>query len=250
MKYYVKIDGGDTAEPLNVAKRLAVVNAVGTKGKVILDCGCGQGDYVVQLLSQESCEVFGIEFNQEKVNAYSKRYPDSTNVIQGNIEKMPFDSNKFDVVLLNEVLEHIPDHNRGLSEIYRVLKPNGKIIIFSPNRFYPFETHGVYIKGTTRLVSKAFPLIPYLPLFIGNIFFDYRARNFFPLELRRLLQGHNFCIEGHTYITQTFEGIGGLEFLMPLRKILRSVFRIIEKVPLIRIPFCVSQVLIGSKHVS
>lgn len=247
MDYKVNIGGGDTAEPLNVAKRLAIIRKVGLINKTILDCGCGKGDYIPFLLTEGGKEVYGIEYNHEKVNAYNIRFAGANNVIQGNIENMPYADQMFDLILLNEVLEHVPDHNKGLEEIYRILKPGGKLVLFSPNRIYPFETHGVFLKGTSRLVSKAFPFMPYIPLFIGNIIFDYRARNYFPYELRKLLKEHNFGVEKHTFITQTFEGIGGLEFLKSFRSILRGMLNLIEKIPFVRIPFSASQVIIGMK---
>lgn len=244
----IKIGGGDTGEPINVAKRITLTNhLIHLENKKILDCGCGAGEYVIELMKFKNTEVYGIEFNDEKVRNYKNLYPSNSGVIQGDIQNMPYENSAFDLVILNEVLEHIPDQKKGLSEIYRVLKPSGHLIVFSPNRFYPFETHGVYLKNSKMKISKAFPFIPYIPLWISNKIFYYPARNYFPLELNNLLKECKFHIKKQTYITQTFEGIGEMEFLRPLRMILRNTFKLIEKFPIFRIPFSVSQVLLAEK---
>lgn len=248
MEYKISVGGGDTGQPINLAKRLSIINEVGLDDKTILDCGCGAGEYVQELMKQKNAKVWGIEFSEEKVNQYKSQYPSMSNVLQGDIENMPFESESFDLVILNEVLEHVPNQIEGLREIYRVLKRNGKLIVFSPNRLYPFETHGVLSKKSDNIISKSIPFIPYIPIRLGSKLFRYRARNYFPIELRRILKDQGFRINRHFYITQTFEGIGGgIGGPASMKKLLRNIFSIIEKIPVLRTPFSVSQVLIVQK---
>ncbi len=47
------------------------------------------------------------------------------------------------------------------SEIFRVLKPGGRLVLFCPNRGYPFETHGIYWRGKYHFGN--IPLVNYLP---------------------------------------------------------------------------------------
>jgi ubiquinone/menaquinone biosynthesis C-methylase UbiE len=248
MEYQISVGGGDTGQPINLAKRLAIIKEIGLDNKTILDCGCGAGEYVRELMKEKNVNVWGIEFSTEKVNLYKSQFPSLSNVFQGDIENMPFESENFDLVILNEVLEHIPSQVAGLREIYRVLKPFGKLIVFSPNRLYPFETHGILSKKSDNIISKSVPFIPYLPIRLGAKLFRYRARNYFPMELRRILKKQNFRIERHFYITQTFEGIGGgIGAPAPMKNFLRNVFSILEKIPVLRAPFSVSQVLVVEK---
>jgi ubiquinone/menaquinone biosynthesis C-methylase UbiE len=227
---------------------LSILKEIGLTDKSILDCGCGAGEYVQELMKEKNSKVWGIEFSEEKVNQYKSRYPFLANVLQGNIENMPFEDQTFDLIILNEVLEHVPSQDEGLREIYRVMKPGGNLIVFSPNRLYPFETHGVLSKKSDNIISKSIPFIPYIPIWLGSKLFRYRARNYFPVELRGLLKGQNFKIRKHFFITQTFEGIGGgIGRLAPLRHFLRNIFSTIEKIPVLRMPFCVSQVLVVEK---
>ena len=76
-------------------------------------------------------------------------------------ESLPFADASFDGVLLNEVIEHVSNDRDTLREALRVTRPGGRIVIFAPNRFYPFETHGVYLGK--RYVFGNIPLVNYLP---------------------------------------------------------------------------------------
>ena len=76
-------------------------------------------------------------------------------LVQGDLERTPFASACFDLVLLNEVLEHVPDDAAALREAFRLLRPGGALIVFAPNRLFPFETHGVHTRGSrTRRLAR------------------------------------------------------------------------------------------------
>lgn len=140
----IEISGSDTDTPLNVARRLSVAQPfLPAKPCKILDCGCGSGGYVIAFESIDGVEAYGLEFEQEKVRLARERGIAAGRVVQGDIQDMPFEDSSFDAVLLNEVLEHVPSESLGLSEINRVLRPGGVLLVFSPNRMYPFESHGV-----------------------------------------------------------------------------------------------------------
>jgi SAM-dependent methyltransferase len=82
-------------------------------------------------------------------------------VVNGVGEHLPFATNRFDLILSHEVLEHVQDDQAAISEAVRVLKPGGRLVIFCPNRGYPFETHGVYWRGKYHFGNM--PLANYLP---------------------------------------------------------------------------------------
>ncbi len=89
----------------------------------ILDAGCGEG-LLVEDLQEQGRSAIGLDLN------YSSQF-----VRQGSVKKMPFDDNSFDVVLLLDVLEHLPwtEQTTVLREIQRVLKPEGFLGISLPN---------------------------------------------------------------------------------------------------------------------
>lgn len=247
----ITIGGGDTAQPMNLSKRLKLIaDRFALDGAHVLDCGCGEGDYVVAF-REMGAHAVGIEYLEEKVaRAHALGLEDDL-VSVGDAQAMKFDDARFDAVVFNEVLEHVPDDGKALRESFRVLKPGGSLFVFSPNRLYPFETHGVYKKGTKDLLPIWTPFIPYLPTRWGKHFFDYWARNYWPFELRDLVSECGFSIQHTAYVWQTFEGIanegsGTTNWMKPVRPLLRTVARTFERCPGIR-SFGVSQFIHARK---
>src|SRR3989344_5358239 len=112
--------GSDTGAPLTVRKRLELMlRYVNLEGMTILDAGCGAGTYV-ESFSLHSPNVFGIEYHADKVHDYHARTGRS-NVTVGSVEQTGFPDKTFDIILSNEVLEHVADDRRALSEVYRIL---------------------------------------------------------------------------------------------------------------------------------
>lgn len=238
--------GGDTATPLNLAKRLSVIQRYATlRGRRVLDCGCGAGDYVFALQAL-GADAWGIEYAREKLAKAPA--PVVGRVSVGDLHDIALRDGSVDVALLNEVLEHVPDDGRALREVRRVLKPGGTLLIFSPNRRYPFETHGAYFKGSTRRIPHYVPLVPYIPLPIARTLVDFWARNYWPGELRRLVRQAGFDITHTDYVWQTFEGISNNQPAMIARTkgLLRLLSRTCERVPVLR-TLGVSQVIVARK---
>jgi SAM-dependent methyltransferase len=193
-------------------------------------------------------DALGIEYLEQKV-AIARADPDLSPFIwQGDLEEIPFESSSFDAALMNEVLEHVPDEMRVLKEVHRILKPGGILFVFSPNRWFPFETHGVDLKWCNWKIPPYVPFIPYIPLPLGRVVLGYRARNYWPWELRELLKRNGFAVAKADFVWQTFENISGSQpwFIRLARPALRIVSNLCGKVPVLR-RLGVSQVLIVSK---
>jgi SAM-dependent methyltransferase len=241
--------GGDTGTLLNLSKRIAIIqNLIDIRGKIIVDFGCGAGQYVQALLLQ-GADAHGIEYEGEKVARFKREHPQiSERVRQGNIEAEIFEAGSVDVALLNEVLEHVSNETKTLQEIRRVLKPKGLLILFAPNRLYPFETHSVSLKHSNRQVPIYIPFIPYVPLGLGQRVFTYIARNYWPHELRRKVRACGFTIIGTGYLWQTFENISGSRprVVTLLRRVLRRIFAFLERIPVVKV-FGASQIVIAQK---
>jgi ubiquinone/menaquinone biosynthesis C-methylase UbiE len=212
--------------------------------RTIADLGCGQGDYVRGLLAYTP-KVVGVEYFQDAVDRYREAHPGDDRVESGDIQQLRFADDSFDVVLLNEVLEHVPDDRLALREARRILRQRGHLVVFSPNRLHPFETHGAdTIKG--KPIPVYAPGLPYVPLRIGSRFVKYRARNYWPSDLRRLLESEGFAVQQHRFVWQTFENIsgampGGMRHVAP---VLRAVSMRLERFPGLR-RFGVSQLLVA-----
>lgn len=246
----IQVAGGDTSTPLNLEKRLRLIRNAGSpiRGKRVIDCGCGAGEYV-RALSESVANIVGIEFQKSKLlKRANEDVPGPIAFSVADIQDMPFRDGSFELALVNEVLEHVPDDLQGLREVKRVLKPGGLVIVFSPNRLYPFETHGVYLKRSGRRVPHTVPGIPYIPLGIGRIWFRYWARNYWPWELRRLVARAGFELLSRSFVWQTFENISGHQPWIVGRtsSFLRSSANLLERTPGIR-SFGVSQMLLARR---
>jgi ubiquinone/menaquinone biosynthesis C-methylase UbiE len=245
----IHVGGSDTAQPLNVRKRLDVIERhLRPNHNRFLDCGCGAGDYVFQLVERFGLDSYGIEFDVEKVE-HARRHPQHGHRISaGDLQALALGSNEWDYAMLNEVLEHVPDDNAALREVYRILKPSGILFLYSPNRSYPFETHGVYLRRSGKYVPYWMPFVPYIPLSVGNRFFRYWARNYWHEQLTRLVTSAGLSVVETGYLWQTFEGISGRQpkIISLTKNLLRSVSNACESTYFVK-RFGVSQFLVCQK---
>lgn len=104
----------------------------------ILDLGSGQGLLLRRIRSKyPNSSVFGVDFSKELVYRASKK--ENVNCIMADVLHIPIAEKSMDYVFCTEVIEHVNDPKMLLSEIRRLLKPTGKLIITVPNRFgyYP-----------------------------------------------------------------------------------------------------------------
>ena len=99
------------------------------KDKVILDGGCGVGAFS-EVLTKEN-EVHGIDFSEESL-AYASKRGIKTHV--GNLTELPFENNMFDVCYSIGVIQYIHDYKKALSELSRVVKPGGTLLIETLNK--------------------------------------------------------------------------------------------------------------------
>lgn len=161
----------------------------------ILDIGCGMGMYVRQF-RRFSSEVYGVDVDPDKVAAASESLP---NLQVSPAESLPFEDGTFDIVLLNEVIEHVDDDRESIQEAYRVLAPGGSIVIYAPNRLYPFETHGFYFRG--RYYFRLLPILAnWVPNFVRDRFAPH-VRIYTQREVRQLFDGLpvEFTIQSHVF---------------------------------------------------
>jgi SAM-dependent methyltransferase len=139
-------------------RRLMLVQRwVRLEGARILDVGCGVGMYTEQF-RRFSSSVTGVELDPLVAAQARSRTPD---IALAPAETLPLSDGSFDVVFSHEVIEHVSDDRAAAAEMVRVLAPGGRIVLFCPNRLYPFETHGHYRDGRYHFGNT--PLINWLP---------------------------------------------------------------------------------------
>jgi SAM-dependent methyltransferase len=182
-------------------RRLHLVRRfVPLEGRRILDVGCGVGTYM-RRLREFSSQVYGVDIDDEKAQTASAGLP---NVVQAAAEGLPFAIDSFDVVILNEVIEHVGDDAESIREAVRCTRPGGHVVIFAPNRLYPFETHGFFLGK--RFVFRLCPLVNYTPDPIRNIFCPH-VRIYTRRGIRRLFAGLDVEIVVCSHIFPGFDNI-------------------------------------------
>jgi SAM-dependent methyltransferase len=193
------------------------------EGARILDVGCGLGLYV-QRFRQFSDQVYGVDLDADKVREASQTLP---NISQAPAEVLPYPDAFFDVVFSHEVLEHVTDDAAAVREAYRVLKPGGCLVIFVPNRLYPFETHGVYWRGQYHYGN--IPLVNYLPNRWRARFCPH-VRAYTRRGMQRLLEG----LPGRVVVWRgIYAGYDNIVAHWPaLGRLLRAMTYALEQTPL------------------
>jgi ubiquinone/menaquinone biosynthesis C-methylase UbiE len=135
------------------------------KGKM-LDVGCGNSPFEF-LVNQNQCEYVGIDI----AGADNFDYQNSKIVVFDG-ENIPFENESFENIICTEVIEHIPNPEKIISEMHRVLKPNGLAIITLPwsarVHFAPYDfcryTLSWSIKDLLLILFKTIFLIIFAPI--------------------------------------------------------------------------------------
>jgi len=191
------------------------------EGARVLDIGCGIGTYV-RKLGELAGRAYGIDIDTGRV-----RQGTTGSLAVAVSEQLPFETGAFDAVLLNEVIEHVHDDRETLREACRVVRPGGHVIIYAPNRLYPFETHGVYVGSRYRFGN--IPLVNYLPDVLRRRLVPH-ARAYTTRGLRRLIAGLPASVVVHTQVYPGFDNVTGRK--RALGWLLRNVFHRLERTPL------------------
>ena len=138
-----------------------------------------------------------------------------------------FDDGSFDVILLNEVIEHVDDDRATIREAYRCLAPGGQIVIFAPNRLYLFETHGFYFLG--RYYFRLLPFVNWLPDPIRDLLVPH-ARIYTAGKIKRLFDGLAVQFEVVSHIFPGLDNVAARHQLLGPK--LHQLVECIEKTPL------------------
>ena len=188
-----------------------------------LENGCGVGMYV-ERLRLHARRVIGLEYDFERAGEAHLR---SARIVCAAGEQLPFPDGSFDAILSHEVLEHVQNDRLAVQEMVRVLRPGGRVILFVPNRGYPFETHGIYWRGKYRFGN--IPLVNYLPRRWRNRLAPH-VRIYQTNDLEKLFAGLPVRWVYRTVIFGAYDNI--IARYPRLGSWLRSFLQALEKTPL------------------
>jgi len=201
-----------------------IVRAAGERLKgCILENGCGVGMYV-EHLSPFGGKVIGLEYDFERA-AEARR--NSAHIINAAGEAIPLPAATFDLILSHEVLEHVQDDRAAVREMIRTLRPGGRIVLFVPNRGYPFETHGIYWKGKYHFGNQ--PFVNYLPRPLRDKLAPH-VRVYSTKDLKKLFADLPIRFVERTIVFGAYDNL--IARFGALGKVLRGVLQFLERTPL------------------
>ncbi len=168
-------------------RKKAVAFLAPSQPKKIIDVATGTGDFAFELLSLKPEKVVGYDLSEKMLQVgrekSSKRNTtQQIEFIKGDSELMPFGDNEFDAITVGFGVRNFENLEKGLSEMYRILKPNGKVAILEVSR-----PHNRFIRTIYDLYFRYI-----LPL-VGKMFSkDVRAYNYLPESVVAFPQGTDF----------------------------------------------------------
>jgi len=198
---------------------------------MLLENGCGVGMYVEHFVPFGG-KVFGLEYDLDRAREAGARSP---GIVNAAGENLPFPKSTFDLILSHEVLEHVQNDALAVYEMVRVMrspdpasgKSGGRLLLFVPNRGYPFETHGIYWRGKYHFGN--IPFINWLPRRWRNRLAPH-VRVYSGRDLERLFAGLPVRIIERTVIFGAYDNL--IARFGAAGKLLRTFLQYLEGTPL------------------
>lgn len=159
----------------------------GMQAPLILDVATGTGDLAIEICKIDPVEVYGVDISREMLNIADKKVRRkqlqlTVQLRQGDSEDLPFEDNFFDAVTVAFGVRNFENLQNGLSEMKRVLRPGGRLIVleFSKPQKFPFK----------HLYNSYFKRI--LPWWGGLLSNDKEAYSYLPASVSRFPEGNDF----------------------------------------------------------
>lgn len=132
--------------------------------RTILDIATGTGDFALEAMKLNPEKIIGLDISDGMLEVGRKKikargWHQRIDMVNGDSENLPFEENKFDAVIVAFGVRNFENLERGLSEMLRVLKPGGAVVIleFSKPRGFPMkQLYGFYFRAILPLVGRLF----------------------------------------------------------------------------------------------
>lgn len=162
----------------NNSQRFKIMSDLVGKNRHVLDLGCNTGNFL-KLIQKNNKNIEGVEISQKIAKIGQKK---GLKIKIADLGKtFPYLKNTFDTITAGEIIEHIYDTDLFLKEIKRILKPNGYLILSTPN-----------IATLGRRIMLLFGINPLIETSLENA--SGHIRYFTKKSLEQLLEKHNFKI--------------------------------------------------------
>lgn len=153
---------------LNIIKKYCKI-----ENATLIDAGCGYGHNSFEF-SKYVKKVIAIDTNPKAIATCNKQKKKTGNgnlkFITVNAETIPLQTETADIVISQQVLEHVQNQKKYMREIYRILKKKGVLYLSVPNKFYPIEPH------------FKIPFMSLMPKFIANFIARKKGANNFDIN--------------------------------------------------------------------
>lgn len=142
-----------TRDAIEHLHRYAIVNTY-IEDKVVLDIASGEG-YGSNLMSEKASFVYGVDIDSFSVEHAKLKYKKENLEFRiGSASEIPIANDSIDVVVSFETLEHHDKHDEMMLEVKRVLKPNGLLIISTPDKLYYSDVRNFHNKFHVKELYK------------------------------------------------------------------------------------------------
>jgi len=124
-----------------------------TKNQKILDIGCGDGVLLSLIYQKTNSKITGIDSDKDSLKSAKlifRQMKISAKFIRASAYQLPFKVNQFDIVIAAEIIEHLNNPNKLLSEMARVIKPDGKAIITTPIKLTTVPEDKMHVQEFTK----------------------------------------------------------------------------------------------------
>jgi len=122
----------------------------------VLDLSCGEGE-ILASLHRDGCQCCGTHYCPNDYIVVNEQEVLQQIQIKKNVDltkPLPFDDSSYDVVIMSEVIEHLPSHIPIVAEVARVLKPNGYFVFSTPNIHRLQSRWQFFLTGTHKLIRR------------------------------------------------------------------------------------------------
>ncbi len=169
-------------------RKKAVNYLISVEPKLILDVATGTADLALEAMRLNPEKIYGIDiaeqmlaFGREKIAA--KEWSDKISLIRADSEQLPFNDNMFDAITVGFGVRNFQHLEMGLAEMYRVLKPGGRLVVleFSKPSAFPYK----------QIYNAYFTYI--LPLWGNLVSNSKNAYTYLPESVKHFPEGVEFA---------------------------------------------------------